>query len=383
MNKPKIIHISAWAKTFTQFKMPILKGLKKMGYEQTIFCPNDTKHIEKLMDENFNIVIGDVCSALNIKVGKQIINLYNFIKREKFSILIGHQPMGALIGISAAYFARIPIKIYATGGLKFNPTSNSLINVLLKYGELKIIRMSDAVLVINREDEQALKKIPYVNDKIYYIGPRDGCGIDTNKFNVHNRLRLRNIAREELGIDNNIFVVGYTGRCVWEKGFKEIIDAIFLINKKNIRFLIVGDGHHMEKIKDYAKEKGVNSQFIFLGYKFNIDYYMSAFDIFILPSYREGMPVSLLEAMAFGIPSIATNIRGNRELIIDGKTGILLPVKNASKLAEAILYFKNNPNNALIMGTKGAEYIFSNFSEDTLLDKTLNLINRLIEMKGL
>ncbi|MDM8536267.1 glycosyltransferase [Desulfobacterales bacterium HSG17] len=386
MKALKIIHVSAWGRTFTQFRMPLLRKLREIGAKQIIYCPNEIEHVSKLIEEGFEVTIGDVSSNFQVSIIRQILALYKFIKKENFSVLIAHQPMGALVGIPAAYFAGIPVKIYSTGGLKFSTDYKGFMNKLFKFGEIKIIGMSDAVFLVNREDEQLLKQNSSVKKKAYYVGPKGGCGVDINCFNPQKRLDLRNRARKEIGIADNIFLTGYIGRCVWEKGFKEIIDSAVLLKEKKskfkIKYLILGKGHHLEDIEKYADERGVKDSFIFLGYKFNVNFYMSAMDVFILPSYREGLPISLLEAMAFGIPSIATNIRGNRELIINRKTGILVPIKDSSKLAEAILFLKNNPFIASTMGRKGHEDISKKFYEDILIDKTMNIIKQLTNEIG-
>jgi len=385
LSNKKIIHVSAWAKTFTQFRMPLIRTQKDIFKKVLIYCPYESSHIERLIEEGFEVKIAPVSGKVKPEVIFQIIKLYRYLKKEHFDILAAHQPMGALVGITAASLAGVPIKIYSTGGLKYCPDKNRKLNNILKYGELGIIKSADAVFLVNKEDEALLICIPSVKDKAYYVGPRGGCGIDTERFSLWRRLELRDKARKNLEIGEDTLLVGYAGRCIWKKGFKEIVDAACILKEKEagekIQFLVLGEGQHLPAIKNYMDQKGLNSMFNFLGYKFNIDFYMSAFDIFILPSYREGLPVSLLEAMALGIPSIATNVRGNRDLIKDGETGLLVPVGEVDKLARAILYIKNSPDKGAYMGKRASEYVINRYSESVMVDKTMGIINNLIEKK--
>ncbi len=294
-----------------------------------------------------------------------------------------HEPLGALIGLPAAYLARIPVKIYQTGGLKYSPDVRGYKNILYKYGELSIMQMADAVLTVNMEDYNYLHNIKSLTPKAYYVGPRDGCGVDTNKFSPSTRKAYRDEARKELGIYDDTTVIGYIGRVVWEKGFKEIIESAKLLQKMRLKyaFLILGDGLDLEDVRRRIYSESLNDYFIFPGYKFRLNYYVSAFDIFILPSYREGLPISLLEAMAMGIPSIATNIRGCRQLIANKITGILIPARDSEALTNAICCYAKFHDFAKIVSSKAAHEIATMYSEEVMVDKTLQTYLDIVNKK--
>lgn len=378
----KIIHVSAWAKTFTQFRMPLLNKLREC-FKQIIYCPYEKGHTEKLIEDGFEVVNNCISPRIGVGLISQILMLYGYLKRECCDVIITHQPMGTLVGMPAAKLAKVPVRIYSTGGIRYYSDKMRAFNKLMKYFEHAIIRWSSAVLLVTREDEVMLQKCDGVGNKAFYVGPRGGCGVNSDTFNPKRRLMHRERARNDFGLNKEHFVVGFAGRCVWEKGFKELIDAAALLKQNDsiydeIRYLIIGKGQHFSEIKDCIGKKGLDSQFILTGYKESIDYFMSAFDVFVLPSYREGMSVSLLEAMALGIPSISTDIRGNRELIEDGKTGILIPVRNSMKLAEAIMIMRDSPEKADEMSICASEHVLKNYNEDILLDNTMNIISKLI-----
>lgn len=383
LSERKVIHISAWGRTFTQFRLPLIRRQNEIFKRVLLYCPNEQAHIKRLEEEGFEIEIASVSKKPDLHIVLQILKLYQYLKRGEFDVLFAHHPMGALIGIPAARIAKVPLKIYSTGGLKYSPDRGGLSNLLVRYGEMQLIKMADAVFLVNREDEKLLKSIPAVREKAYYVGPQAGCGCDTENFNIDKRLWFRGKARRELGVDDETFLVGYAGRCVWEKGFKEIVNAAGDLREnmagKKILFMILGDGLHLSEIRDYVNRKGLLSLFIFLGYKFNVSYYLSAIDVFVLPSYREGAPVSLLQAMALGIPSIASNTRGSRELINHGESGMLVPIRNAEALKGAILSMKNRHDRGESLGRRGAKHVLGSYSEGALLNKTMELIQSLIE----
>lgn len=137
------------------------------------------------------------------------------------------------------------------------------------------------------------------------------------------------------------------------------------------------DAINIEIVKKYGIEKNT----IFLGETGDVDQIYPLMDIFILPSYREGFPRSILEAMAEKKPVIATNIRGCREEIDDGKNGILVPVKDSEKLAKAIVFLLNNINKAKEMGENARLNVEKYFSEEIVFDKIEKEYARLIEEK--
>lgn len=373
----KIIHVSTGPRMYTQFRMPMIKRQREVCRELLIYCPRDVQ-TDILTKDGYSVHTAPVTNRPGVHTLFEIARLYRFLKSNRFDILIAHQPMGALVGIIAGRLAGVPVRIYSTGGLKYSPDRKGLFNLAMKHGELQVIRWSSAAFLVNREDEALLKAIPSVRDKACYVGPRGGCGVDAGRFNSARRTSLRARAREELGVGDDVFLAGYVGRCVWEKGFRELVDAAGML-AENERpgcrtvFAVLGKGRHLDEVQGYVESKGLSSRFMFLGYRFDVDYYMSAFDVYVLPSYREGLPVALLEAMCFGLPCIATDIRGSRELIPEGK-GILVPPRDARRLADAIGRLASDAGARAKMAEEAERYIHENFEEGLLVDRMMKMV---------
>lgn len=173
-----------------------------------------------------------------------------------------------------------------------------------------------------------------------------------------------------MGIENKL-IIGMIGRFVREKGYLDLFDAFKIIKNRipNAELLLVAP---LDKEKEDAldisilKEYGVENDTILLGYNQeidNIEEIYSLMNIFVLPSYREGFSMSLLEAQAMGKPVVATDIRGCRESVENGKTGILVPFNEPEKLADAIISFLCDVGKAYKTGEKGRQRVLRKFDE--------------------
>ena len=167
-----------------------------------------------------------------------------------------------------------------------------------------------------------------------------------------------------------------------EKGFEEFLTASeYLLNKyTNITIIVIGDFTHGKKSKailsklNKLKEK---KDFINLGYKENIPFYLSIMNIFCLPSYREGMPRSIIEAMVCGKAIIATNIRGCREEIKNNYTGLLIPTKNSKALISSLENLISDKKLVEFLGKNAKNFAIENFNEKNVIKKQINIINEI------
>jgi glycosyltransferase involved in cell wall biosynthesis len=199
--------------------------------------------------------------------------------------------------------------------------------------------------------------------------------------------------KRELDIEDKV-VIGMVGRFVEEKGYLDLFEAFKIVKNiiPNAVMLLVAP---LDKEKEDALDKSILNEYglekdtVLLGYSqevAEIEEIYSLMDIFVLPSYREGLSMSLLEAQAMQKPVVATDIRGCRESVEDGKTGTLVPLKNPGKLAEAIIFFLSNPQKSVSMGKAGREMVLENFDERLIFDKIkeeyINLSNKKLKRWG-
>lgn len=190
-------------------------------------------------------------------------------------------------------------------------------------------------------------------------------------------------AKEKKGAPKitDVFTVGFVGRLSEEKKVDDLIKAIKIVSEKNrdIKCVIVGTGPEEEKLKQLAGELNVSRYIDFSGYTDNSFEMLSAFDLFVLPSRTEGCPIVILEAMASGLPVIATNVGGNKELVEDNVTGKLIPADNHLVLAREIIDMLKSTDTLKSMGEAGKKIAFSKFEPGQFTKRLESLYSKLLK----
>jgi len=294
-----------------------------------------------------------------------------------------------LIGRLAARLAGVPIKIYTAHGFYFHdemPRAKRLFHVLL---ERMAGRWSDFIFTQSDEDRlTAIREKIAKSDRIVTIGN----GVNLERFDpVRIPEEEKAKRRREFYIPPDAPVVGIIGRMVREKGYMEFIEAAALILKEIPRahFLCIGDELQSDYdasgnlFRNRIHHLGLHDRIHFAGMRSDIPELLSILTVYTLPSYREGMPRSIIEAMAMGLPVVATRIRGCREEVVEGETGYLVPPRDAAALAQAVLGLLKASDRAESMGRAGRERALTLFSEKLVLERQLDIYERLIREKGL
>jgi len=235
--------------------------------------------------------------------------------------------------------------------------------------EKKLIKNSNIVTTVS----ETVAKELYA----YNINPKNviisGNGVD-EKFFYHKQKQKK---------DNYKYIM-FAGRLDREKGLFDLVDcAEYVCNKRSdVFFIVVGKGRDLNKIRKKTKKKGVDHRFIFLGQVEKnqiVKLYQNA-SIFVLPSYHEGLPGVLLEAMSCGLPIIATDVRGNRDLITDGKNGVMVPPREPKKLAKAILMLLKNEQIGIKQGLYARKTIEEKYTWNSVSNKFLSCYKSLVEV---
>jgi glycosyltransferase involved in cell wall biosynthesis len=209
-------------------------------------------------------------------------------------------------------------------------------------------------------------------------------GIDPDRF-VRLSPEERLQKRQQLGIPRDSFVIVSIGRLHIQKGFSFLIKAIDEARQTipNIRQLIVGGGVLQAQLMAEVQKLRLSSQIIFTGERLDIPEILGACDLFVSASLWEGLPNTLLEAMAMELPIVATNVGGTPEVVMDNITGLLIPPANSHAISEAIQYLFQNPDVRKNMGEAGRNRVFQHFTIYQMVQQTKNLYYRLLEEKKL
>jgi glycosyltransferase involved in cell wall biosynthesis len=193
--------------------------------------------------------------------------------------------------------------------------------------------------------------------------------------------------RTKLNIPLGAPVIGIVGRVVREKGYMEFAEMAKLVSasRSNVYFLVVGDALASDrdgiaaKLRSRVDAAGLHDRFRFTGFTDHVADYLQVMDIFVLPSYREGFPRSVLEAMSTALPVVATNIRGCREAVVNGETGLLVPTRNGRALAEAVSLLLGNPDRASSMGSAGRERAVRLYSYELVQRRFVGVIESALQ----
>ena len=297
------------------------------------------KNQEISKDEGVELKSIDMTRQITIiKDLKALIELYKYFKNQKPDIVYTFTPKAGLLGMMASFLSRVPVRIHNVVGMPLMEATGKKF-ILLKFIE-RLTYFFSTNLFCN---SFGLKK--FINENltkkdVKVIAQGSINGVDTEFFKNTKTLDEQELIRDKFKIDKKDFVITFVGRIVKDKGINELIEAFINLSKKynNLKLLLVGDyEEHLNPIKNENKIL-IDSldSIITVGFQNDIRDFLSITDLFVLPSYREGLPNSLIEAGSFGIPLLATNINGCNEIIDDGITGILVEKKSAKKLEEAI-----------------------------------------------
>lgn len=348
MMKPiRIAHVTTIDFALRHLLLNQLLSLKEAGFDVTgISSPGPD--VEFLQDHGIRHI--PVPMTRNITPARDLVSLYHLysvLKKEKFDLVHTHNPKPGLLGQLAARMAGIPFVVNTVHGFYFHEGSPRTRRQFYVTLEKLAGRCSDTIFSVNSEDvETAISEGICQPDQIKFVGG----GIDLERFDpVNVSTESLSRLRQEFSISENSLVVGFVGRLVREKGIPELLDAAWCAKQNNIdvRFLLVGP-HDSEKkdaiTPDIAREYQVEDLCIFTGMRYDMPEMYALMDICVLPSYREGFPIAPMEAAAMNVPVIATDIRGCREVVVDGVNGVLVAPHSGAQLASALLDLLRDPH---------------------------------------
>jgi glycosyltransferase involved in cell wall biosynthesis len=379
-SRPRLVHVTTTDISLALLLGPQLRAFRDAGYD-VIGVSAPGSFTEEL--ESWGITHVPMANATrsmapyrDLKALQELTQIFRDLKPQ---IVHTHNPKPGIYGRLAARRAHVPVVVNTVHGLYALPGDPALKRAVVYNLERVAARCSDAELLQNVEDLPVLRELGIPESKLHVLGN----GIDLTRFDPD---RIEVSKRKELraawGIPDDAIVCGVVGRLVWEKGLREMFFAARALRTRfpNLHFVVVGPG-------DDDKADGVTSadrvaaardgNVTFAGMRDDIDEVYSAFDLFALASYREGFPRSAMEAAAMGLPVVATNIRGCRQVVDDGGNGFLVTVRDGPALASAIEKLACDADLRAQMGDAGRAKARTDFDQQRCIDLTLETYQRL------
>jgi glycosyltransferase involved in cell wall biosynthesis len=303
--------------------------------------------------------------------------LYCLFRKLQPAIVHAHTPKGGLLGVLAARLARVPVVIYGMHGLPF-VTADGLKRQLLRWTEAISCRIAHRVIAVSFAiRQQAIAEGFCPEDKIRVLGSGSANGVDAEaRFNPDTlKPGVRAETRERYHISKGSLVLGFVGRVVKDKGILELAEAWnFLRTAFPFLYLLcVGPVELQDPVPPAILEQlQADPRVRFCGHVEDPVPLYAIMDILILPTYREGFPVSILEAGAMRLPVVATAVDGCTEAVVDGLTGMLVPPRNAAELTQAISRLVADPHLRRRMGEAGRQRVLKDFCPQLICQELYN-----------
>ncbi|HLF61330.1 MAG TPA: glycosyltransferase family 4 protein [Acidimicrobiia bacterium] len=375
----KIAHLTTVDMSLRYLLLPQLEAARELG--ESIGISAAGAFVPELESRSIrHIALASSTRGMNLLADLRAIGqLWRVLRHERPDILHTHNPKPGVYGRIVGRLAGVPIVVNTVHGLYATPDSSLPKRMVVYTLEWIASRFSDAELIQSPEDFELLWERGIMpRSKLRLLGN----GVDLERFRPDPG--LSEPVRQELGLTDGQIAVGLVARLVEEKGVPELIEAAERLDDRYV-VVIVGPRDHekadavSEELLARAEANGVR----FLGMRQDVERIYQGLDIFVLPSHREGFPRAAMEAAASGLPVIATDIRGCRQVVDDGVNGILFPVRDVGALAAAIMRVGADAGMRSMMSQASTDRAHLLFDEREIVNRVMGTYAEVAKRKGL
>jgi glycosyltransferase involved in cell wall biosynthesis len=358
--------------------LQVLRKIDLRRFQPILFCVVDGS--EKLVYTELK-TLGIEIINIDIKKGKlwhwenlrQLFRMVEILRHREVRVVHGYLFEGNFLGMIAGRLAGVPVIITSKRSLDQHSRLKLSADKLSNYLSTRVTANSVAVRdhVHKTEGCSVNKMVVIPNGVDYDISPAS----EKERFTL----------RETWGIPLDAFVVGTVARFGWKKGYEYFLQmaASVLEERQNVRFVAIGDGLLRKKMERMAEDVNIAPYVIFTGWQSDAMAKMPIFDLYVCTSIIEGMSNALLEAMAQGLPVVATSVGGNKENIIDGVTGYLTPPKDPQTMVKRVIELIDNPELLGQMGEAGKHRVAIEYTAEQMVQRMEDLYDGLLREKGI
>ncbi len=354
------------------FLLPLMRGLRDRGHEVVGVCAEGPL-LDVPRAEGFRIEAMPLARSLNpMPQARAFHAMYDFFRREKFDLVHAHMPISGLLGRLAAKAAGVPHIAYTCHGFLFNQPGPWWRRSLSRHLERLGGRVTDTFLTVSEEEAADARRL--------HIHPVATAVLNGRSPAVfHPDSAARAAIRSAFGSTDEDCVVTTVSRLVRHKGHPELLRAMEATPDNTVLWVVgerLASDHGEDLEADFARAAAAlgSRRLKRLGYRHDIAAILAASDVFCLPSHFEGLPMSIIEAMLTGLPVVATDIRGPREQVRDGETGLLVPPMTDAPLAQALSRLAAEPALRARMGAAGRAMALDRFDEAKVIGRTMDLL---------
>lgn len=361
----------------SKFLAPLVSALAERGHEVECVCEGQA--IDKdLLGRGVTVHPFEFPRGGSpIQFARAISRMRKLIRAGSYACVNGHNRNASIVARVAAWLEDTPLNLYTAHGFYFHDDQGRLPHSATVALEAGLARITDFTLSQSSEDAAFMVSRGHIKADVLEV---IGNGIDTRRFRP--RPLERKALERDLGLRPGKFRIASTGRLVSGKGFGDLLAAFANLKIPDSELIIIG-GNIAQDISPYhaeflakARSSGVAKNVLVTGITDLVADYLNTCDVFVLPSYREGLPRSLLEAMATELAVVATDIRGCREVITHGKSGFLFPPHDVASLESIIQKLFGSHALRRSLGETARAKIVINFDERDYVSKQVNAIER-------
>lgn len=366
----KVLLFSPTGSIHSRFNLANIKSISELGYELHLLANfengpgpegKNEAFAQWCKEQGYYVHSMPFVRGASLKNLGLVKELKEFLRLNKFDIVHAHTETGGLMlrmTLSAKGSSKF---IYTAHGMSFWKGCPLKNRIIYKTIEKWICRGMDANLGMNQEELDFLREIkPQAANFVH------GIGLSLDRF--QKKERSRGEVRDEFGVTDNDKLIVSIGELNDNKNHATVIKALSFLENKNYKYVVCGVGPNKDKLNQMAADAGVSDKVILAGYRSDIPDILHAADLFVFPSFHEGMPVAALEAMACGLPLICSKIRGNVDIVKDGENGFLFEPEDHSSLAIAMERLIIEQSLSKKFGEKNKELV-TDFSQNAVIEE--------------
>lgn len=348
----------------------LVKGLAAQGIEVIVLCNFERKSRILMESDGVQIIPCPFPGTIKLLTDfRTIVQIASIIRDTRPNIVHCHGFKAGLLGRSACLLTGSPMLYTVHNFITYG--RDKYTSWLIRNIERWMGNKTDAIISVSHALKKSMNK---------------DNGIDNEKIHViYNSIPQwspgdRNATRRKHNIEDNHILIGTVARLIPSKGIDVLLKAVAGIVTSNscIKLLIAGSGPEETRLKELSQKLGMESQVIFTGRISDMHNYYSAFDIFILPTLTEGLGITVMEAMYFGLPVIASSVGGIPELVKDRINGLLVQADNIFELRTAIQFLLDNPLKATQYGKQAKEDIEKGLTQNDMINETISVLEKYI-----
>ena len=364
----KILEVANVDFALRQFVLPLMRGLRARGHE-VIGASADGPMLAVLRAEGFRVVAVPMARTMSpVAQIRAFRALRRLIREEQPDMVHGHFPISGLLARLAARLGGVHVVAYTCHGYLFNqtgPCPKRLLSLLLEFAAGRI---TDVYMTVSMKEADDARRLHIHSGA---VGIRNGR--DPAVFRPDPAARAR--IRLALGVPEARSVAVIVARLVVDKGFVELLEA--MRRTENLDLWVVGERLASDRGPDLGPlfaAAGLGHRLRLLGYRDDIPAVLAAADIFVLPTWYEALPMSVIEAMLTGLPVIASDVPGPREQVLHGQTGLLVPARRPAPLAAALRRLASDAELRTQLGSAGRVRALDLYDEARVVRTTLDLL---------